>query len=201
MNWTSAALIALLLSISACNRFDKNTKTEAAPVSEKTSEDLPELSIYNSTTSWQTQNSDTLQLKELRGKIRVVAMMYTNCQYACPRLVADMKSIESSLGDSADEIGFVLASIDTRNDTPEKLKRFAIENNLGSEWLLLHGSENDILELAAMLGVQYQRSSETDFAHSNVLSVLNEDGEIVYQQNGLGLKDETVATIKALVTP
>jgi len=112
-----------------------------------------------------------------------------------------MKSIESSLGDSADEIGFVLASIDTRNDTPEKLKRFAIENNLGSEWLLLHGSENDILELAAMLGVQYQRSSETDFAHSNVLSVLNEDGEIVYQQNGLGLKDETVATIKALVTP
>ncbi len=201
MNSTSVTLIALLLWISACNRSDKNTKIEAALASEKTSEDLPELSIYNSTTSWQTQDSDTLQLKSLRGKIRVVAMMYTNCQYACPRLVADMKSIESSLGDSVDEIGFVLASIDTRNDTPEKLKRFAIENNLGSEWLLLHGSENDILELAAMLGVQYQRSSETDFAHSNVLSVLNEDGEIVYQQNGLGLKDETVATIKALVTP
>lgn len=186
----------LLLCIAGCNPGDSRNLN---PADRKASaSELPDLSIYNSNALWQTQNKDTLRLAKLQGKVQVLAMMYTTCEYTCPRLVADMKTIEGSIADSAN-VGLVLVSMDALRDTPRKLKAFANENNLGKDWLLLHGEENDILEIAAILGVQYKRTSETDFSHSNVLTVLNQQGEIVYQQNGLGVKAETIAAIKKVI--
>jgi protein SCO1/2 len=64
----------------------------------------------------------------------------------------------------------------------------------------LHGTENDVLELAALLGVKYRSVGETIFAHSNLITVLNKEGEIVHQQEGLGVKhEETSAAVNKLI--
>lgn len=159
-----------------------------------------ELSVYNAASSWQTQNGDTIKLKDLQGKIQVIAMMYSSCQYTCPRIIADIKTVETALAGSDEKIGFVLVSIDPKRDTPQKLKSFARQYNLGSEWLLLHGSEPDVRELSALLGVQYKQTSATEFSHSNILTVLNGKGEIIHQQIGLGVHaEETIAVIKKVL--
>ncbi|NIQ52455.1 MAG: SCO family protein, partial [Gammaproteobacteria bacterium] len=55
----------------------------------------------------------------LAGRVRVVAMVYTSCAYACPRIMLDMKRIEAELGpEYREDVGFVIVSIDPERDTP-----------------------------------------------------------------------------------
>lgn len=161
-----------------------------------------EMSVYNLTSYWAKQDGDSIELKALKGKIQMVAMIYTSCDYACPRIIADLKRIEESLlGYKKDEIGIVLVSLDPERDTPEKLKAFARQNKLDPDrWTFLTGEENNILELAALLNVKYRKELRMDIAHSNIISVLNKEGELIHQQEGLGVDpDETVKAITDLL--
>jgi protein SCO1 len=157
-----------------------------------------EMSIYNLNSTWHTQKGEEKSLSDLQGKIQLVALVYATCEYACPRIIADMKRIETAVTDQyGDQIGLVLVTIDPTRDTPEKLRDFAEKTHLDpNRWLLLQGQDSDILELAALLGVQYKKTSATDFSHSNVITVLNPAGKIVHQQVGLGVNpDESVLAI------
>lgn len=158
-----------------------------------------DLSLYNNESFWIDHRGDTVRLGSLAGKVQVVSMIYTSCEYTCPRIIADLKKIETLV---PRHIGFVLISIDPERDTPQKLESFASENDLKTNWVLLHGNSDNVLEVAAMMGVQYKRSSPTDFSHSNILTVLNTHGEIVFQQKGLGEVEETVLAVnKAAAEP
>lgn len=155
-------------------------------------------SIYHLDTPWTDQHGKERPLVSLAGRVQVVAMVYTTCAHACPRILADMKRIEASLTDEAlDRVGFVLVTIDPERDTPEQLANFANAVRLDPErWTLFTAPDNTILELAALLGVQYRRISETDFSHTNVITVLDQEGEIAHRQEGLGADPE--ATLQAI---
>lgn len=155
-------------------------------------------SIYNLNSNWKNRHGQQAKLSELSGKVPVLAMVYTHCEHACPRILADMKRIRDALSDKAlDETRFVIVSIDPERDTPQRLAQFASENNLTEEqWTLLNGGQGDILELAALLGVKYKRISDTDFTHSNMITVLNKKGEVVHQRKKL--EDQQGAIVKAI---
>ena len=61
----------------------------------------------------------------------------------------------------------------------------------------MSGKPDDVLELAALLGVKYKEDSNGQFAHSNVITVLNAKGEIVHQQ--IGLNEDISETVQTLV--
>src|SRR5690554_3261967 len=128
-----------------------------------------------------------------------MVMIYTSCQAACPRLVADMRNIERQIPeDKKDQIQYVFVSIDPEVDTPERLKAFAIENKMDSdEWLFLRGSEEDTREFAAVLAVNYRRITPIDFSHSNIISIFDKEGEMVHQMEGLGV--DSKETIQAII--
>ena len=148
-----------------------------------------EMSLYHLTSQWMTQDGEAVTLQDLKGKVQVLAMVYTTCQYACPRIVADLKDIQSKLQDKglAKDAHFVLVSIDPKVDTVGRLKKFADDNDMNpAEWTLLTGKESGTLELAALLGVKYKKTSASDYAHSNIITIINPEGEVAYQQVGLG---------------
>lgn len=155
-------------------------------------------SIYNVSSIWKNRYGHKIALDSLRGKVQVVAMVYTHCEYACPRILADMNRIQDRLSkEELNATNFVIISIDPERDTPERLRNFAAENDLSDEhWTLLNGEQGDILELAALLGVKYKRISETDFTHSNMITVLNSQGEVVHQRKKLG--DDPIAIVEAI---
>ena len=141
-------------------------------------------SVYQLESKWKNTENQTVALKSLMGKKEILAMVYTNCAYACPLIVNDMKKIESQI--KRNDVHYVLISIDPKRDTPETLKKFAEKNNLDlTKWHLLSGTEDGISELAAVLGFRYKKDSDGNFSHSNIISVLNENGEIAYQHFGL----------------
>ena len=144
-------------------------------------------SIYQMEGEWHTQNNDTIRLSELEGKIPVLSMGFTSCTYACPRLVEDMKNIALQVPESKkDELIYVLVSFDTENDHPERLHEFAREMELGKNWLLLHGSEEDVRELSMLLDISYKKQPNGHFAHSNNIILLDKKGNIVQNMEGLG---------------
>jgi len=155
-------------------------------------------SIFNLTSKWETQNNETIELKDLKGEVLVMVMVYTSCQAACPRLVADMRNISKKV--DSKEVRYVLVSIDPEVDTPEVLKAFAIENEMDSEeWIFLQGSIDDVREFSNVLAVKYKQISPIDFSHSNIISVFDMAGVLFHQQEGLGVdNDETVSKIVEL---
>lgn len=160
--------------------------------------DISESSIFNLTSEWKTEENKSIHLEDLRGKTLVMVMIYTTCKAACPRLVADMRNIEAKIPKKYNsDLQYVLISIDPKNDTPEKLKAFAKENYMDDEhWTFLQGTEESVREFANVLAVKYKQISPLDFSHSNIISVFNPEGELVHQQEGLGVDNkETVASI------
>lgn len=162
------------------------------------SDEISEESIFNLTSNWNTEEGEIIQLKELKGKTLVMVMIYTSCKAACPRLVADMRNIEKQIPEeNLKNVQFILVSIDPETDTPTRLKAFAKENFMdGQQWTFLQGSVNDVREFANVLAVKYKEISPLDFSHSNIISVFNQEGELVHQQEGLGVDNkETVLKI------
>lgn len=186
-------LLIILIGLQSCNSQDKN---ETAAKNSTTA--ISELSIYNLPSQWTTQDNKNIEMKDLKGKVLVMVMIYTSCKSACPRLVADMRHIEERIPENLkDKVQLVLVSIDPAVDTPKRLKEFSIENKMDNhQWLFLRSTEENTREFAAVLAVNYKKISPMDFSHSNIISVFNAGGELAYQQEGLGVSyDETVKKI------
>lgn len=145
-------------------------------------------SLYQFAGQWQNQEGDTLQLSSFRGKIPVVAMVFTHCAYACGRIVGDIKNIEKQVpADKRKDVVFVLVSFDSERDKPEKLKDFAEKMELDDRWTLLHGDEETVRELSMLLNVKYKRQPNGDYAHTNNVTLLDTRGLIAARLEGLGV--------------
>lgn len=191
----------------SCNNAEKqNAETQQDVAKTETTDysgELPELSIYNLPSTWTTQDNDHIKLEDLRGNVLVMVMIYTSCKAACPRLVADMRNIERQVPKEAlNKTKFIMVSIDPETDTPQRLTDFAIENEMNRDhWMFLRGTPEDTREFATVLAVSYKKISPIDFSHSNIISVFDEDGVLVHQQEGLGVdNEETVEAIKTEIS-
>jgi len=151
----------------------------AAPFTEK--------SLYQVSSTWTTDSGKQIKLGALCGRPQVVVMFFANCQYACPLLVHDLQLIEAALKPAQRaRIGFTLVTFDPKRDTTDALAEYRRVHDLPAErWTLLRGEPEDVQELAALLGVRYKQDARGQFAHSNVITILNAQGEIVHQQVGL----------------
>lgn len=184
--------LPLLFAISVVSADDELTLPKAAAT---------EGSVYDLDSKWRTQEGKEITLSDLQGKVRIVAMGYTSCKYACPRIIADLKRIEAELkgkDEGADHISLSFISIDPETDTPKRLKKLEKDYQMDSKrWVLLTGDEDGVLELAVALGMKYRQTTTIDFAHSNIITVLAPDGRIVYQTTEIGTDlSKTLAAIR-----
>ena len=144
-------------------------------------------SLYLLDSAWTSDVGRKIKLGVLRGRPQIVAMFFTHCEYACPILVGELKAIEAGLPPEVlGKVDFLLVSIDPKRDTPAALAAFREKRQLTRErWTLLRGEADDVRELAALLGVNYAEDTRGQFAHTNLITLLNADGEIAFQHAGL----------------
>jgi protein SCO1 len=158
-------------------------------------------SLYQLKSQWRDQDNRKVTLGGFANKDVIIAMFYASCQSACPVIVNDMKTIEAAI--PAAEINnyrFILITIDPSRDKPSVLKKYAAAKNLDTHrWSLLHGSKDDIMQLAMMLGFKYSQNADGSFTHSSLISFLNKKGEIKYQNEGLVLDKSTIPDAIAAV--
>jgi protein SCO1/2 len=201
---TSFVLIIILSTVlTACNK-NQETKTRSCCSKEKSADIPKELSgesVYNLTSSWTNQKNENFKLDHSRNKITVAAMVFTHCESACPRIVADMQRIESSLSETElQEVTFLLISMDPERDTPARLTEFSAEHKLNTNWTLICSSPDATMEIANVLGVKVKKLEGGGFDHSNIIHVFDKEGVIVNQQNGFAVEqEETIMAIRNLI--
>jgi protein SCO1/2 len=144
-------------------------------------------SLYQLDAKWTDDAARPVQLASLRGRPIVMAMFFASCEYACPIIVSEMQHLRETLPAAVREkTQFVLVSFDSARDTPAALKAYRERMALpAGGWTLLHGDPADVQELAMLLGVKYQQDARGQFSHSNLITVLNPEGEIAHQRAGL----------------
>jgi hypothetical protein len=64
--------------------------------------------------------------------------------------------------------------------------------------LLAHANAGDVRKIAALLNIQYRQLPDGNYNHSNVISLLSPQGEVVRQSSVLGKADE--ALLQALTS-
>lgn len=189
-NFSLLLIVLVAAWMPACQPANVSDSTTVAGASEASQPgDIDDMSIYHLPASWNTQHEDVVEFSDLKGDVLVVVMIYTSCPTACPRLVADMKQIESAVTKEVDQgVKYVLVSIDPETDTPEKMRAFSAEQGMeGGQWLFLQGTKSSVQEFANVLAVKYARISPTDFSHSNIISVFDKGGVMQLQVEGLGV--------------
>jgi protein SCO1/2 len=162
---------------------------------------ISDKSLYQVDSTWTTDAGKQMTLSSLAGRPQVVTMFFTSCEYACPILANDMKKLEAALPDAIrTNVGFVLVTFDSERDTPNALAKYRKARSIPEHWTLLTAGPDDILELAALLGVKFKKDTRGQFAHSNLITVLNSEGEIATQQVGLNRDPlETAKLLKELL--
>ncbi|MCG8350106.1 MAG: SCO family protein, partial [Chloroflexales bacterium] len=118
------AMLALIgiISLSACSSaaapaaiVDESLEQQGTPI--EPPRQLTDFSLPGST-------GETLSLSDLRGKMVLVYFGYTFCPDFCPMTLADFARIKQELGAQADQVVFMMISVDAERDTPEVLARY-----------------------------------------------------------------------------
>lgn len=144
-------------------------------------------SLHQLDVQWQTHHGEALTLADLSGRNVIVTMIYANCNTACPVLVQDVRRVYQALdAERRERTDLLVVSFDTERDTPERLQQYAEGvGAVGSEWHFATASASDVRTLSALLGVRYRQNPKGGYDHSNVVAVLNPEGEIVHRHEGL----------------
>lgn len=177
MNNTMSILIFLFLFISSISFGGENGE-------EKLSQD----SIYQLNSTWADHTGKERKLNTFKGKLVLITMGYTGCAHSCPLIISKMKTIETELKlKKILNYQIVFASFDTKKDRPKDLNKYIQKKELDPQiWTMISTSdEANVRELANVLGVNYKDIGDGDFVHSNVITALDIQGNIISRLGSL----------------
>ena len=183
-----AAAAAAFAAEKAAPCCPPETKPAAAPCCPVVPPTAPpsSRSLYQLDATWTNDAGGAVSLSSFRGQPVILAMFFASCEYACPVLVSDIQRLRAQLpAADAARTRVVLVTFDTERDTPAALRAFRERSGLDANWTLLRGEETAVQELAMLLGVKFRREARGQFAHSNLFTLLNAEGEIAHQTQGL----------------
>lgn len=153
---------------------------------------LPSESVYQLSARLTDQDGRSRNWSGLQGKPRVISMFYTSCQYICPLIVESGKAIERQLDDrQRDRIGFVLISMDPRNDTPQALGEVVSRYRLDTRrWTLASPAPDQVRALAGVLDIRYRALADGGFNHTSALVLVDAQGRILARTEKTGSRPD-----------
>ncbi|CAA9505602.1 MAG: hypothetical protein AVDCRST_MAG67-2398 [uncultured Solirubrobacteraceae bacterium] len=111
------------------------------------------------------ENGRMLRLADLRGKPVVVTFLYTTCEETCP-LTA--QQIRIALDDLGHDVPVVAVSVDPRNDTARRARRFAREQSMHDRMRWALGDARKLQRIWRAYGIQPQ-SANAEHTASTIL--------------------------------
>lgn len=131
-----------------------------------------------------------VSLESTNGKARIVYFYFASCPDVCPPTTYLLGGVQDMLrekGDLGKNVEMISISFDPETDTPDVIKDFAERSGAEFEsWKFLRGENRDqMIDLAREFGVavMYDEANKT-FYHTNVITLVDEDGNIREWING-----------------
>ena len=126
------------------------------------------------------QNGKEITQANYKDKIYVADFFFTTCQDICPVMTKNMYQLQEELKND-NEILLLSHTVIPEFDTVEKLKEYAVENNIDdSKWNLVTGDKKQIYELArkSYLAVEDSDFNEFDMIHTENFMPIDKEKQI-----------------------
>lgn len=131
---------------------------------------------------------EPLSVADLEGKVVLLYFGYTFCPDFCPATLTDFQRVKAELGDDADQVAFVMVTVDPARDTPERLAEYL--SFFDPDFIGLTGTAEEIEPVKQQFGIislpgtatPQANGSEFYFVdHSTQTYVLNQQGELTLE--------------------
>jgi protein SCO1/2 len=156
-------------------------------------------SLYDHDWVWQSDRGKPVRLAEFHGHPQVIAMFFTTCAGTCGVTVNRMLQLDASLNRrQRNDVGFILVSFDSGNDTPKALSQYRAQRQIPAQWTMMRGSPQATRELADELGITFAADPARHILHSAQITILDRQGRIIRRIPGVNAPlSEVLATIEA----
>lgn len=173
----------IILLISGCGGVKLNTDPK---------DKAPEFELEQS-------NGEQMSLSDTEGKVRLVYFYFSSCVDVCLPTTHLLSKVQEQLkqeGVFAVDTAILSITFDPERDTRERLEEFSglYDADL-TGWHFLRGEEQYSRDLAKDYGVGVFDIGDGQFAHSNIIFLVNQKGYIqsYYNANDLELEAEQIA--------
>ena len=182
----SLVLVSMLLAAFAASSAP--VTFSLSPVAKSAAITIPKDSIYQISDKFTDHHSHEFKLSERAGKVQLVAMFYSSCQYACPLIIDSALGVEHALKPQArSKLAVLFISLDPARDTPAVLAVLADKRKLDRlRWTLARTAPLSVAKIAALLGVRYRELANGEFNHSSQLILLDTQGRILARTEKMG---------------
>ncbi|MCX8114279.1 MAG: SCO family protein [Burkholderiaceae bacterium] len=121
-----------------------------------------------------------VQLGELRGRVVLLAFVYTTCTGACPLLSARMARLQARLIDAglADRVALLSVTVDPERDTPEALARYARKFDARPGWHFLRDGRERMQAVLAAYDEWTRPLPDGDIDHPARLHLIDGEGRV-----------------------
>ncbi len=131
-------------------------------------------------------SGEPLALEDLEGKATLLYFGYTFCPDFCPQTLTDFQRVKQQLGDEADDVAFVMVTVDPARDTPERLSEYL--EFFDPDFIGLTGSDEEITEVSREFGIVALPGESTPEAgdfyfvdHSTKTYLLDQETDLVLE--------------------
>ena len=138
------------------------------------------------------QDGVPFDLAKLQGKVAFVLFGFTNCPDACPLSMERLRELNHSGLVAADEVAYVLISVDGERDTPAAMKAFLAKYS--SDFVGLTADPNRVQPIAQQFSAAFFKGSRHahdggyEVAHSPQIFVLDQKGRVRAEVYGASLE-------------
>ena len=176
--WVGFILFFALLALAFCLWFLQTMRQAGQP----------QLRVLGPVVDFSLTNQDNrdVSLADLTNHVWVADIIFTRCAGPCPRMTAQMKSLQEALPKNSGA-KLVTLTTDPEFDTPEVLKRYG--QRFGADfnrWTFLTGTKGQIAGLAAnslKLSAQpvkpeMQKDSADLFIHTTIFVIVDKHAQL-----------------------
>jgi protein SCO1 len=156
------------------------------------------------------QNGKITTLADLTNHVWVADIIFTRCAGPCPRMTAQMKSLQDSLPQNSNA-KLVTLTTDPDNDTPSVMKKYGERFNADfNRWTFLTGTKNQIANLASgslklsavPVKLDEQNNPVDLFIHTTIFVLVDKHAQLrgIFETGGEGVDWTNIVEPKLLAT-
>jgi protein SCO1 len=149
-------------------------------------------SIFSYPWVFTDEQGERVTFARWRGEPLLVTAIYTQCQATCPRTIDKLRSLYASFVRAGKAPEFVLVTLDPRDDTPERLRRFKQAQGFPDAWHLLTGGASETSQVADLLDI-HVLNADSHIMHDARIVIFDAQGMRARSYSGWSLDDESAA--------
>jgi protein SCO1/2 len=132
-----------------------------------------------------TESGEAVRLSAQKGKLVLLAFLYTHCTDVCPRIAMQLDDVTRGLGARADKVRVLAVSVDPVGDTRQAARRYITTHRLGPEFHWLLGTRQELWPVWRAYNVAVSPTQSGDsIAHTAPVLLLDMQGRprVYYQE-------------------